>query len=61
MFTEKQIYQRQRAFIKKTFGEKAVESANYGWYVDDVAVTTKVYGYGVIETAFEDGRTLVIS
>lgn len=34
----------QNKFIKKHFGEKAAEYANYGWVADRNAYLTKVYG-----------------
>lgn len=49
---ENQIYIEQQAYIKKAFGKKACDHANYGWGVsgdkDYLSVATKVYGHGVL-------------
>lgn len=52
---EIRIYQWQRRWIRRTFGLKAAQSANYGWFVDDDTVMTKIYGHGVLKTWIDDG------
>lgn len=49
---EKRIYQVQETLIRKRFGKKAADKANYGWGVDgtedSVDVCTKIYGHGTL-------------
>ena len=40
---ESRIYDAQEKEIKKKYGKRAMEYANYGWGVDDHSVSTKVY------------------
>ena len=45
---EPRIYDQQHDYIKKNYGQKAADDANYGWSAEsdekDVNVSTKVYG-----------------
>ena len=55
-FTQKveaKIYDHQETIILKSHGRRAMETANYGWGVDEIAgsVATKVYGVGVLTTS----------
>ena len=51
---EARVYNEQYDWIRKKFGKRAAEVANYGWGVtgdeDYVSVATKVYGHGVLES-----------
>lgn len=57
---ELKAYDQQAKEIERTFGKKAASDANYGWGVDEVgdslkgngtlAIQTKVYGKGVLNT-----------
>jgi hypothetical protein len=53
---EGQIYVNQERFIRETFGDRAANTANYGWGVDEVerVVMTKVYQHGVVTTSMDD-------
>jgi nicotinamide riboside kinase len=42
------IVASQEKYIKKTFGAKAAQNANYAWSIDGDVVSTKVYGKGVL-------------
>ena len=37
------FYKTQYNFIKKRFGEKHAETANYGWSSDEKSYMTKIY------------------
>lgn len=49
---EDRIYQVQVELIRKRFGKKVADKANYGWGVDGnkdyVDVCTKIYGHGTL-------------
>jgi hypothetical protein len=51
---EDKIYEEQYDLIKRQCGKAAAEKANYGWGVtgdkDQVDVSTKVYGHGVLRS-----------
>jgi hypothetical protein len=58
---EERIYRAQYRWIKKNYGQRPANDANYGWGVsssDDGSpdVATKVYGHGVLRTWIESGR-----
>lgn len=47
---EDSVYEAQTEWIKTNIDENAAKLANYGWFVDDNVVETKVYGHGVLST-----------
>lgn len=49
---EDEAYDAQEAWIKENCGDEAANTANYGWFVDEVDgnICTKVYGHGVLTT-----------
>jgi len=63
MHLEDRIYNEQERIIRRDFGKRAADRANYGWGVDDgdehLTVNTKVYGHGVFTTV-ADRRTGVL-
>jgi len=51
---ESRIYGEQYEEVKREYGKRAADRANYGWGVEDgdgyVRVSTKVYGRGVLSS-----------
>ena len=51
---EDRIYREQERIIRRDYGKRAADQANYGWGVDEddgsIIVSTKVYGHGVLIT-----------
>lgn len=47
-------FDEQTKYIKKNFGKRAADRANYGWGIGGdqhhTSVATKVYGHGVLQT-----------
>jgi hypothetical protein len=56
VFWEDAVYASQQAYIRKRFGKKAADHANYGWGVDEYMVSTKVYGHGVLTSEYRRGK-----
>jgi len=53
---EERAYNEQYKEIKKAYGQKAADKANYGWGVDEGSIATKVYlpdGAQVLVTSFD--------
>lgn len=54
---EDRVYAAQEAWIRARCGKKAAEIANYGWYVDEYTVSTKIYGHGILMSCGVDDHT----
>lgn len=54
---DEKAYDEQYELIRKQYGKKKAEMANYGWGVagDDTyaSIATKVYGVGVLQSTVE--------
>jgi len=61
MFTHREIFDAQHQFIEHQCGKKAAQKANYGWFMDADTVYTKVYGFGIIATDYDDNLTIWIA
>jgi hypothetical protein len=57
MENEEAIYDAQHQWIMDHFGREAARTANYGWFVDDYSVSTKIYGQGVLMSCSPDDHT----
>jgi len=57
---EKALQSSQVNWITKKFGSKAASNANYGWVSEGkgqaLALTTKIYGHGTLDSSYEDGK-----
>ena len=57
---EKKLQDSQVAWIRKRFGNKAAQLANYGWASDgegkNFSLTTKVYGKGILYSSYDDDK-----
>jgi len=56
---EEKIYSSQEEEITKKYGKKEADAANYGWFVDNYIISTKVYGTRMFLSSYYVGNKII--